>query len=64
MYDKYILMFKTLTKIVHRSAIPVEKISSDTCFKNQNGPDYPKPEDWKIMKTWGFCVVRKNKKVS
>ena len=56
-------MFKTLTKI-HRSAIPVEKISSDTCFKNQNGPDYPKPEDWKIMKTWGFCVVRKNKKVS
>ena len=39
----------------------VEKISSDSCFENMIDPWFP--EDWEIMKTWGFCVVRKNEKV-
>ena len=56
-------MFKTHTKI-HRSSISVEKISSDSCYENHHGPNFPKPKNWNTMKTWGFCVVRKNKKVS
>ena len=43
----------------------MEKISSDVCHKKLYDMDFPDgPQDWEVMKTWGFCVARKNEKVT